>query len=86
MSTRKSKVELEATVLEAIMAGGYTAGKEISLQCGAILRTTDGSNWHVLSSKRELIGIVNPRGCATAKEFVSSVEAVVNQEPADRIF
>jgi hypothetical protein len=86
MSTGKSKVELEATVLEGIMTEGYTEGTEISLECGAILRTTDGSAWRVLSSKRELIEIVNPRGCGTAKEFVSSIETAVNREPAEGVF
>jgi len=86
MSTGKSKVELEPAVLEGIMTEGYTEGTEISLQCGVILRTTDGSTWRVLSSKRELIGIVNPRGCKTAKEFVSSVETAVNREGPERVF
>jgi len=86
MSTGKSKVELKATVLEGIMTEGYTEGAEISLQCGVILRSTDGSTWRVLSSKRELIGIVNPRGCKTAKEFVSSVETAVNREEPERVF
>ena len=86
MSTGKSKIELEATVLEGIMTEGYTEGKEISLQCGAILRTTDGSTWRVFSSKRELLGIVNPKGCKTAKEFVSSVETAVNRKPTERVF
>ena len=72
-------------MLEGIMTEGYTEGKEISIQGGAILRTTDGSTWRVLSPKRELIEIVNPRGCRTAKEFVSLVETAVNREPAERV-
>jgi len=79
-------MRLEETVLEGIMTEGYTEGTEISLQCGAVLRTTDGSTWRVLSSRRELIGIVNPRGCRTAREFVLSVETAVNREPPERVF